>query len=140
MSLVLSTFFLFTEAHSIQAVSPKEGTKNYAHQVFNPIELDDSYPPAAIDYNSEAEAIYWTSNTSQAILQASSLGGNSSVLLQLDSGVWSTGLSVDWITGNVYYADSSGRIGVVSADGSYHAVLIDNLDGISDLVVNSLAG
>ena len=40
------------------------------------------------------------------------------------------GIAVDWTTGNVYYADSTGgRIEVVSEDGSYRKLLVQIDDG-----------
>lgn len=73
-------------------------------------------------------------------MRASIAGSNSSILFRLENGVTPTSLSVDWITGNIYYTDSRGEIGVVSEDGYHQAVISKNLGAISDLVVNPLAG
>lgn len=125
------------------------GSTNYAHEVFSPIATVADLP-ISIDYNAEAQEIYWISNSSKAILKASALGGNSTMAFQLDDRSLPTGLAVDWITGNIYYADDGqSQIGVASPDGSYQAVVMTftssnylgyRLPMLSDLAVNAVLG
>ena len=52
-----------------------------------------------------------------------------------------TGLSTDWLTGNIYYTDAdAGTISVMNGEGRYPATLIDGLDQPSALEVNPLNG
>ena len=135
------SFFLVAEAGAIRGRSLVEGSANKTEDVFVPITVTDGGPPAATDYNADAEEIFWTSKSDRAILKAPASGGHSSVLLQLEDGSYPTSLAVDWITGNIYYTTSRGQIAVVKGDGSYSAVLFDEPSGnLSSLAVNPLTG
>ena len=135
------SFFVVAEAGAIHGRSLIEGSPNKTEDVFDPIAVTDYDAAAAIDYNADAEEIYWTSNSSKAIFKAPASGGNSSVLLQLEDGPYPTGLAVDWITGNIYYSTSRGQIATVKRDGSYYTTLVDELSGnLSNLAVNPLTG
>ena len=71
------SFFVVAEAGAIHGRSLIEGSPNKTEDMFDPIIVTDYDAAAAIDYNADAEEIYWTSNSSKAIYKAPASGGNS---------------------------------------------------------------
>ena len=96
-------------------------------QDFSEVVLASIKPPSEvsfIDYfltSPEGGRLIWSQGTD---IMTSNLDGNNSRPLLSGLGT-PQGIAVDWTTGNVYYADStSGRIEVVSEDGSYRKLLV----------------
>ena len=100
-------------------------------QDFNEVVLVAIEPPSEVSFiaylleTPDKGRLFWSQGS--AIMTANLDGSNPRVFL---SGLATpSGVAVDWTTGNVYFADStSGRIEVVSEDGSYRKLLVQ-IDG-----------
>ena len=131
------TFFLvFAEGNAVRGVIPSD-TSQSTHEVFPPINTTGS--PLAVDYNALDERLIWTDVRQGSILSSTFDGQIATVLTGL---VDPRGLAVDWITGNIFYSDAGAQvIGVVTADGAYHAVLVNSsLNEPGSMAVNPTAG
>jgi low density lipoprotein receptor-related protein 5/6 len=120
---VPSSFLLFAEGTKIHGVIPTS-TPNYSPDVFPPI--DTGGMPIALSCDPHIQRLYWADTTDQAIWYVSLKQGKweaRHLLLGNLSDV--KDVDVDWMSGNVYYADAGkSHIGVVTSSSDYRAIVV----------------
>ena len=112
---------MFVDGSRLRGVYPTQ-TPNYSPDVFPPIHVGGA--PTALAYDASKQRLYWADKMNLSIVYISLTAVDTPVVLI--EGLYDVrDMAVDWISGNVYYTDAKEpKIGVVTSDGQYNAILI----------------
>ncbi len=120
--------------------------QNFSNYVYNTI-VEDQLMVLALEVDPVDRTLYWIDEASVEIKRSyipvsRTALGHPQTIIQGRNHEKFTALSVDWLTKNLYYAESvNGTISVAKNDGRYSKVLIsENANHVSSLAVNPLIG
>ncbi|XP_072034176.1 low-density lipoprotein receptor-related protein 4-like [Amphiura filiformis] len=132
----IDNFLVFTKGTDIRRIS--FDTPDMTDMV---IPLTDLKDAVALDWDSNADHIFWTDTVMDTISRAKWDGSEQEVIVS--SGLQSpAGLAVDWFTHKLYWTEAGAdHIEVSNLDGSMRSILLwKHLDRPRDIIVDPLSG
>ena len=112
---------MFSESGTLRFLSVDDNTT----RVLSPITLLDHSRALAVDYDANAEQVYWTDYIYETISVGGLKGGDRRQLVRGLS--IPGGLAVDWVSNLLYFTDEGLEVvGVTSLDGQFVMILLDS--------------
>ncbi|XP_062845365.1 low-density lipoprotein receptor-related protein 1B-like [Trichomycterus rosablanca] len=135
---VVKRFLLYARRSEIRGVD----TDNPYINIVTALTAPDVDDVTAVDYDAEEERIYWSDVKTQTIKRASINGTNLETVVSGDL-LNVRGLSVDWLSRNLYWMSSDGEenhINVARLDGSLRTTVLHGIDKPKCLVLHPSKG
>lgn len=104
------------------------------HNIMPPITVPKVFGPRQIEFDAKSRSIFWADSSTNEVKRVSLAGNNIETVIDVIIETPS-GLSLDWISGNIYvtsasHATKTGKIFISNLKGEYISILMDHQHGI----------
>uniref|UniRef100_A0A6G1SPS9 Low-density lipoprotein receptor-related protein 1 n=1 Tax=Aceria tosichella TaxID=561515 RepID=A0A6G1SPS9_9ACAR len=117
------------------------------HHIMAPITVPKVFGPRQFEYHANSSSIFWADSSTNEVKRAQLSGNNIETIIDVIIEM-PNGLSLDWISGNIYVTSASlltktGKIFISNLKGEYISILMDHQQGIispKSIAVHPLLG